>query len=236
MLMASPSDWPRARARLQGVPGTVNTIDWTRLLRPSVGQQLTCTASRFLAHPGNISRESGAWRSDGAQAGEAVADRGEGSGGACGAGWGDVRIGGGPAAWVSVPAVLSWRNRFLDAGRQSLADRVPGGPEQERRVGGGAAAAVGERPAEDGAGGGDGAAADVAEGRRVHRPGPFSDLEALRATADLPVSRFARLAGIPRRTYHRRLARLRDGEPVKGPWPSPAVDEVEAVAAKYAEA
>jgi hypothetical protein len=137
---------------------------------------------------------------------------------------------------VSVPAVLSWRNRFLDAGRQSLADRVPGGPEQERRVGGGAAAAVGERPAEDGAGGGDGAAADVAEGRRVHRSGPFSDLEALRAAADLPVSRFARLAGIPRRTYHRRLARLDDGEPVKAPWPSPAVDEVEAVAAKYAEA
>jgi transposase InsO family protein len=54
--------------------------------------------------------------------------------------------------------------------------------------------------------------------------------------AGLPVSRFARLAGIPRRTYHRRLTRLRDGDPVKGPWPTPAVDEVEAVAAKYAEA
>jgi len=41
---------------------------------------------------------------------------------------------------VSVPAVLSWRNRFLDAGRQSLADRVPGGPSrnggsgEERRL------------------------------------------------------------------------------------------------------
>jgi len=54
--------------------------------------------------------------------------------------------------------------------------------------------------------------------------------------AGLPVSRFARLAGIPRRTYHRRLARLRDGEPVKGPWPTPSVDEIEAIAAKYAEA
>ncbi|HEY3717657.1 MAG TPA: IS3 family transposase, partial [Jatrophihabitantaceae bacterium] len=54
--------------------------------------------------------------------------------------------------------------------------------------------------------------------------------------AGLPVSRFARLAGIPRRTYHRRLARLRDGDPIKGPWPTPVVDEVEAVAAKYAEA
>ena len=41
---------------------------------------------------------------------------------------------------MSVPAVLSWRNRFLDAGRQSLADRVPGGPSrnggsgEERRL------------------------------------------------------------------------------------------------------
>jgi transposase len=41
---------------------------------------------------------------------------------------------------VSVPAVLSWRNRLLDAGRQSLADRVPGGPSrnggsaEERRL------------------------------------------------------------------------------------------------------
>ncbi len=31
---------------------------------------------------------------------------------------------------VSVPAVLSWRNKFLDAGRQSLVDRVPGGPSK----------------------------------------------------------------------------------------------------------
>lgn len=36
---------------------------------------------------------------------------------------------------VSVPAVLSWRNRFLDAGRQSLADRVPGGPSRNRGSG-----------------------------------------------------------------------------------------------------
>jgi putative transposase len=44
------------------------------------------------------------------------------------------------------------------------------------------------------------------------------------------------LAGIPRRTYHRRLARLRDGDSVKGPWPAGAVDSVEVLAAKYAEA
>jgi putative transposase len=54
--------------------------------------------------------------------------------------------------------------------------------------------------------------------------------------ASLPVSRFTALARIPRRTYHRRLARSRDGDPVKGPWPTPRVDDVEAVAAKYAEA
>ena len=44
------------------------------------------------------------------------------------------------------------------------------------------------------------------------------------------------LAGIPERTYRRRLARVRAGGTVKGPWPAPAVDAVEAVAAKYAEA
>jgi putative transposase len=50
----------------------------------------------------------------------------------------------------------------------------------------------------------------------------------------MPVSRFAPLAGIAERSYRRRLARLRTGVPVKGPWPAPRVDAVEAVAAKYA--
>jgi len=76
---------------------------------------------------------------------------------------------------------------------------------------------------------------DLAEGLGVRRPGPFADLEALRAAAELPVARFAALAGIPERTYHRRLATLRSGDaPVKGPWPTPAVDAAEALAAKYA--
>jgi putative transposase len=44
------------------------------------------------------------------------------------------------------------------------------------------------------------------------------------------------LAGIPERTYRRRLSRLRHGDPTKGPWPAPAVDRIEALAAKYAEA
>lgn len=42
------------------------------------------------------------------------------------------------------------------------------------------------------------------------------------------------LAGIPERTYRRRLARLRGGEPVKGPWPAPVTDAIEVAAAKYA--
>jgi hypothetical protein len=66
-------------------------------------------------------------------------------------------------------------------------------------------------------------------------PGPFADLEALRAAEGLPVSRFARLTGIPERTYRRRLARLREGDPPHGPWPSPKVDRFEPIAAKYAE-
>ncbi|HEY2042403.1 MAG TPA: hypothetical protein VGH11_06965 [Jatrophihabitans sp.] len=58
---------------------------------------------------------------------------------------------------------------------------------------------------------------------------------ALREAAELPVARFAALAGISERTYRRRLAALRGGdEPVKGPWPTPAVDAAEALAAKYA--
>jgi putative transposase len=50
----------------------------------------------------------------------------------------------------------------------------------------------------------------------------------------MPVSRFARLAGIPERTYRRRLARLRGGTASKGWWPAPKVDAFEAIAAKYA--
>ena len=51
----------------------------------------------------------------------------------------------------------------------------------------------------------------------------------------MPVSRFAPLAGIPERTYRRRLARLRAGDPSRGPWPAPQVDRFESIAAKYAQ-
>jgi putative transposase len=49
----------------------------------------------------------------------------------------------------------------------------------------------------------------------------------IRQDAQLTVSRFAELIGVPRRTYHYRLAKLRAGDPVKGPWPAPVVDRIE---------
>jgi transposase-like protein len=128
---------------------------------------------------------------------------------------------------VSAESINRWRNRFVDAGKAALEDGMPGkagsrGSLVERRQ----RAEV--QGAEARAGRGDSAATDLAEGLGVRRPGPFADLEALRTAAELPVARFAALAGIPERTYHRRLATLRSGDaPVKGPWPTPAVDAAE---------
>src|SRR4051794_35581380 len=51
----------------------------------------------------------------------------------------------------------------------------------------------------------------------------------------MPVSRFAVLIGIPRRTYHRWQANTRAGGRAKGPWPAPVVDVVEPFVAKYAD-
>src|SRR5690554_6670771 len=56
----------------------------------------------------------------------------------------------------------------------------------------------------------------------------------IRVEAQLSVSRFAELIGVPRRTYHYRLAKWRAGEPAKGPWPAPTVDRIEPLVAKYA--
>jgi putative transposase len=56
----------------------------------------------------------------------------------------------------------------------------------------------------------------------------------IRQDAEMPVSRFCMLLGIPRRTYCRRQALDRSGEPVvKGPWPSPSVDAVESLLTGY---
>ena len=54
----------------------------------------------------------------------------------------------------------------------------------------------------------------------------FEDLEMIGTDAGCSVSRFAELVGVPRRTYHARLARLRAGNPPKGPWPAPVVDRL----------
>jgi transposase InsO family protein len=56
----------------------------------------------------------------------------------------------------------------------------------------------------------------------------------IRTEAQLPISRFAELIDLPRRTYHHRLAKHRAGEPPKGPWPAPVVDRIEPLVAKYA--
>ena len=58
----------------------------------------------------------------------------------------------------------------------------------------------------------------------------------IRTESGCSVSRFAELVGVPRRTYHNRLARLRAGVPPKGPWPAPVVDRIEPEVAKHAEA
>jgi len=101
--------------------------------------------------------------------------------------------------------------------RQGGAGRRHAGQGRQPRQPGRATAARGDPGAEARAGRGDSAATDLAEGLGVRRPGPFADLEALRAAAELPVARFAALAGVPGRTYHRRLATLRSGDaPVKG--------------------
>lgn len=57
----------------------------------------------------------------------------------------------------------------------------------------------------------------------------------IRQDAGLTISRFAALIDVPRRTYQYRLAKLRAGDPEKGPWPAPVVDRIEPTVAKYAE-
>ena len=56
----------------------------------------------------------------------------------------------------------------------------------------------------------------------------------IRTDAGCTVSRFAELVGVPRRTYHARLARHRAGDVTKGPWPAPVVDRIEPTVEKLA--
>jgi hypothetical protein len=66
--------------------------------------------------------------------------------------------------------------------------------------------------------------------------GPFEDLEVIRSEAEMPVSRFCELIGIPRRSYVRQQARARSGATAaKGPLPAPVVDAVPAVATYAAD-
>lgn len=58
----------------------------------------------------------------------------------------------------------------------------------------------------------------------------------IRTDAGMPITRFCELLGMPRRTYTRHRARHLQGVPVKGPWPAPVVDAIEATVAKLAEA
>lgn len=57
----------------------------------------------------------------------------------------------------------------------------------------------------------------------------------IRLEADMSITRFTELIGMPRRTYHRQLRRLRAGHPPRGPWPAPVVDGIEPSVAKVAE-
>jgi putative transposase len=71
---------------------------------------------------------------------------------------------------------------------------------------------------------------------RGRLPPPIEDLEVIRTEAGMPITRFAELIGMPRRTYTRRRSRWLKGDPVKGPWPAPVVEAIEPTVAKLAEA
>ena len=57
----------------------------------------------------------------------------------------------------------------------------------------------------------------------------------IRLEEGMPTRRFARLIGVPERSYRRWQQREREGRPVKGPWPAPSADRVEPVAVEYAD-
>ena len=55
-----------------------------------------------------------------------------------------------------------------------------------------------------------------------------------RADAGMPITRFAAVVGVPRRTYQYRLAKHRAGDPPKGPWSASVVNRLEPAVAKLA--
>jgi putative transposase len=58
----------------------------------------------------------------------------------------------------------------------------------------------------------------------------------IRVEAGMSTTRFCRLVDVPERTWRRWQARARTGEPVRGPWPMPVSETVEAIVVKHAEA
>jgi transposase InsO family protein len=57
----------------------------------------------------------------------------------------------------------------------------------------------------------------------------------IRLEAGMSTVRFARLVGVPERSYRRWQQRQRQGRPVKGPWPAPQQDRIEPTAIQYAD-
>lgn len=124
------------------------------------------------------------------------------------------------AAGATESEVVDWISRFVEAGAAGL--RRPGRPDS----GPGRHAALHDpRSATD-------LHAENRTLREVLRetrsraemwrivardtPGPLRDLEVIREDAAMPVSKFCYILGIPRRSYFRRLARMRSGENVAG--------------------
>jgi putative transposase len=58
----------------------------------------------------------------------------------------------------------------------------------------------------------------------------------IRTEAQLTVSRFCELIGMSRRSFYAQRERHRVGDRAKGPWPTPALDAVEAAATRIAAA
>ncbi|MEO5901921.1 MAG: hypothetical protein ABIR68_17585 [Ilumatobacteraceae bacterium] len=58
----------------------------------------------------------------------------------------------------------------------------------------------------------------------------------IRTEAQLTVSRFCELIGMSRRTYYAQRERQLLGSRSKGPWPTPALDAIEAEVVRIAEA
>ncbi len=58
----------------------------------------------------------------------------------------------------------------------------------------------------------------------------------IRTDAQLTVSRFCELIGLSRRSFYDRRSAHRDGPRRKGPWPTPALDAIDADVVRIAEA